>query len=151
MRRVSRTLPLPRPGAAVRSALLAPVLALLLLATGPGLTLYLHSCRIRGTEVTLARPSACCWAQRPDAAAQPTLHRTTCCDEHVAQLGAPLTYSISAAPSVPVPVLLTLALPPAAPRATAAVQARVAHGRGPPAALAPSGRERRIAQASFLI
>ncbi len=123
-----------------------------LLTVGPGFTLYVHACRIRGTEVRLEPTTACCAKGSAETTELPTLHRTACCEEHVAQLGADLSYSASTAPAVPNLSLVWVAVEPA-PRIYSSVEHRtIAFGRAPPPPAAqPSGRERRIAFASFLI
>lgn len=145
MQKPAQTLSLVRRLAAL--ALLA-----LVLGAGPSLTLYLHSCRIMGTEVRLERSTTCCWAQASTPSELPTLRRAACCDDHAAHFGADLTYSTSPAPAVPSPELMAVALQPIELRLAAAFVKASVQGRAPPTLpAAPSGRERRIVLASFLI
>jgi hypothetical protein len=58
----------------------------LVLALGPGLTLCVHACQVRGTEVSFEGNAHCCKGETESADDGPVFEAAGCCSESDAQL-----------------------------------------------------------------
>ena len=104
----------------------------LVLALGPGLTLCVHACQVRGTEVRVEADRHCCASEQDQPIDRPVFESAACCSESDAQLQLTAPVQLPEALVLFVPTLVAEPLVVVGTNELTEAELAYEPGRGPP-------------------